>query len=142
MDIDEFFKKRLLRKISIDANKIRISIKIAEDKLQRAEKLFSSDFFQEAFVNAYTCMFHASRALLYSKGIQEKSHFAVLSYLKYKFRKEIPEHLIQAFSNYQLERHNIFYGFNIEITKEKAENIILDAEEFLEKIQEILNNEN
>jgi len=139
MNTDELFKKRLLKKISIDLNKVRNSIKIAENKLERAKKLFSSDFFQEAFVSAYTSIFHSSRALLYKQGIQEKSHFAVYSYIKNKFSSLIPKKLIEAFSNYQLERHNIFYGFESEISKNKAENIILDAEEFLEKIQEILN---
>jgi len=139
MNTDELFKKKLLKKISIDLNKVRNSIKIAENKLERAKELFSSDFFQEAFVSAYTSIFHSSRALLYKQGIQEKSHFAVYSYIKNKFSSLIPKKLIEAFSNYQLERHNIFYGFESEISKNKAENIILDAEEFLEKIQEILN---
>jgi uncharacterized protein (UPF0332 family) len=141
MDIEEFFKKRLLRRIPIDKQKVRNSIKIAQDKLDRAKKLFSKDFFPESFVSAYTSIFHASRALLYSEGIQEKSHFATYFYIKEKYYGKISGHLIEAFKNYQLERHNIFYGFEIDVNSKKAEGIILDAEDFIEEIKAILQNE-
>jgi uncharacterized protein (UPF0332 family) len=142
MDVDECFRERLLRKISVDKDKINNSLKISENKLNRARKLFDNDFFDEAFLSAYTCIFHAARALLYKDGIQEKSHFATHLYIKERYCNIIPDYLIEGFLNYQLERHQILYGFETEISQEKSENIILDAEDFLEEVKKILNIKN
>lgn len=139
MDVGDCFKERILKKIPISLDKVKSSIKIAELKLEESKKLFNSEFFNQAVLSSYTSMFHIARALLYSEGIQEKSHYAVYIYLREKYTDKIPNELINSFYNYQKERHNILYGFEEEILKEDAENSILDAEEFLNKILEIIN---
>ena len=139
--IDELFEKKLLRKISKDKEKIKTSLKIAETKLGEAKKLFSADFYGNALLNVYTSMFHASRAILYRDGIQEKSHYAVYIYLKEKFSDKIPLELLNAFNYLREERHEFLYGFEEDITKKETENAILDCEEFLEVAKEILKND-
>ncbi len=138
MDIKRCFEERILRKIKPDLEKVKQSVKNAEIKLERAKELFSKDFFNEALFLAYTSFFHAARSLLYKDGIQEKSHYATYVYIKEKYFKEIDSKLVESFRVYQLERHDILYGFSKEITKEEANNSILDAEEFIEQIKKIL----
>ena len=137
-DIDELFEKRLLRKIPVDVNKVYSSIRISEAKLTEARKLFDAEFFSNVLLSAYTSMFHASRALLYKKGIQEKSHFASYIYVREIFSDKLSKNLINSFNNYREIRHNILYGEESEIEKEDAENAIQDAEDFLEEVKEIL----
>ncbi len=138
MDIKECFNKKLLKRIAIDANKIANSIKIAENKLLRANELFGSGFFSDCLINAYTFMFHSARALLYKEGIQEKSHYAVYICLNEKFKEKLGADLIESFFNYQLERHEALYGFDSEITKDKAEGILEDAKKFLNKAGDLV----
>ena len=137
-DIDELFKKRLLRKISVDTEKVNSSIRIAEKKLEEAQKLFESGFFGNALLSSYTSMFHASRALLYKEGVQEISHYAVYFYIKEKFADKISKSLINSLNNYREIRHNILYGEESEIREDDSENSILDAEDFLEEVKKII----
>ena len=130
-DIDELFRNRLLRRIPINLEKVNSSIRIAQTKLEEAKKLFECDFFNNVVLSAYTSVFHASRALLYSQGIQEKSHYATYFYIKEKFSDKIPNSLINSFNNYRKIRHDILYGEEPEIEKDDSENAILDAEDFL-----------
>jgi len=139
MNIDECLKKRLLRKIEPSKEKSESSIRTSEIKLDESKRLFSLDFFNNSVISAYTSMFHAARALLYKDGIQEKSHYAIYIYLKEKYSNKIQLSLINSFFNYQNKRHYVLYGFEYSESKEGAKAIIFDAEEFLNKIKEILN---
>jgi len=141
MDIKDCFDKRILRKIPFNEEKVKSSIKIAELKLVEAKRLFEKDFFNNAVLSAYTSMFHAARALLYKNSIQEKSHYATYVYIREKYSGKIPKNLINSFNDFREERHEILYGFGHELKKEDAENVILDAEEFLQEIKNILEDE-
>ena len=138
MDVNDCFKERLLIRIPPNREKVKSSIKIAESKLEEAKKLLDAGFLSNAILSAYTCMFHAARALLYGDGFQEKSHFAVFVYLNEKYSDKIPRSLINSFNNYRNERHDILYGFENYSGKEDAENAVITSEDFLFKIKEIL----
>lgn len=138
MDIGYFFKERKLRNIPVDLEKSKKSLEIAKSKLEEAKKLFSADFYNNSILSVYTSMFHASRALLYKDGIQEKSHYAVYIYIKEKYSDKIPKNLLNSFNNLREERQEILYGFEEDVLKEDVEDAILNAEDFLEKVKEIL----
>ena len=138
MDVNDCFKKRVLKRIRIDKFKVENSLRIAETKFGKAKELFDKEFFDEALVSAYTSMFHSARALLYKDGIQEKSHFAVHVYLREKYSNKISKHLIEAFKVYQLKRHEFLYDIGEKVLEEDAENAILDAEDFLREVRKLL----
>jgi len=139
MNLKECLKERLLVKISPDKNKAASSLKIALSKLSEAKRLFEQEFFDNAIITAYTSMFHAARALLYKEGFQEKSHYAVYIFLEEKYSDKLPKNLIDVFYYYQKNRHNILYGLeDYHVSAEKAETAVIDAEDFLNKIKEIL----
>ena len=140
MNILECFEKRLLRKINPDLEKSKKSLETAKTKLEEAKRLFEAGFFNDSFTNTYTSMFHASRFLLYNDGVQEKSHYAVYIYIKEKYSGKIPLNLINSFNFLRSERHEIFYGFDEEITKNQAEKAILDAEDFLGEVENLYKN--
>jgi len=63
-------------------------------------------YFDVAFILAYNSMFHSARALLFSLNVKERSHFAMLEYLKEKFRhnSEIYNFLI-VLDSYRITKH-------------------------------------
>lgn len=138
MNVKECFEKRMLRKIAPDREKAKSSLSISGNKLLRAKDLFNGGFGEEAFVSAYTSMFHAARALLYDEGVQEKGHYAVYVFLKEKFVGRIQDYLIESFKNYQIERHNVLYGFEKNLGDGEVQSSIEDAGEFLNKVKEVL----
>ncbi len=136
--IENLFEKRLLKKIPMDFEKVKSSLKISKSKPENAKRLFESGFYGDSLLSAYTSMFHSARALLYYEGIQEKSHYGVYVYLRERFSHKIPLELLNSLNFLREERHKILYGFEEDISKEQVENSILNCEEFLEVIGEIL----
>lgn len=136
-----FFEKRKLRKIPFDKEKVMKSLSIADVKLKEAKKLFSSDFFGNSLLSAYTSMFHSARALLYNDGVQEKSHYATYFYVKEKFSGKISKGIMVAFNAYRDVRHELLYGYS-QIAKEDSKSALLDAENFLKEVKKILENGN
>ncbi len=139
MKIKELMRRRELRKIPIDKNKVEGSLKTAEMKINEARELFNEGFFNQVIISAYTSMFHSGRAILYNRGYQEKSHYSVFVYLNEKYGDKIPKSLLLSFDNYRSERHKVLYGFEYKISKEEAEIVVSDSEKFLNKVKEILN---
>ncbi|MEK6825325.1 MAG: HEPN domain-containing protein [Nanoarchaeota archaeon] len=138
MNIEECFQKKLLKKVAPDLLKARNSLSIAEKKLERAQELLLDDFFAEAFITAYTAMFHTARSVLYKDGIQEKGHYAVYVYISEKYSGKISSSLIEAFYAYQSERHKLLYGFEDDSSKEEVNSIIDYAEQLLEEVRKFV----
>jgi uncharacterized protein (UPF0332 family) len=139
MNANELFKLRKLRKIKPDIEKSKSSINIAENKLSEAKNLTQREFYNQSILSSYTSMFHSARALLYKEGIQEKSHYAILIYLKEKFSRIIPTEILNSFENYMKERHQILYGLNeIKESSKESNKAIEEAEEFLSIIKDLL----
>lgn len=137
-NIDDCFKFRLLRKIKPDNGKSKRSLEIAEQRLKEAERAISFEIFQFAVLEAYMSMFHASRALLYQDGIQEKSHFAIFIYLKEKYRDKIPLNILNFLNIHRIERHEAMYGLEYKPDKQDALRAIEDAKIFIEEIEKCI----
>ena len=136
--LEDCFKLRLLRKINPDLTKSKSSLEIAGTKLKRAQEALTKELFEAAVIYSYTAMFHAARALLYRDGIQEKSHYAILIYLKEKYKDSIPLTIINSLDIHRIERHDALYGFEYEANKEDAKSSLEDAKIFLKEIEKIL----
>lgn len=138
MSLRECFEKRLLRETKKDLKKAHRSLEIAYQKLQRAKLAFNQELFDSAIILGYTAMFHAARCLLYKDGIQEKSHFCVVLYLRGKYGAKIPVYLINSMDNFRVERHEILYGLEFVPTREDAETLLRDARQFIEITEKLL----
>ena len=139
MNVDDCFKKRLLRNIIPDTEKARRSLEIAGDKLKTAKGAFRKKFFDFCIIYGYISMFHSARSILYHDGIQEKSHICIILYLKEKYSKKIPPYLLQSLDSFRKERHETLYGLDFKVDKKDAELVIKDAENFLEIVKKIIN---
>lgn len=137
-NIEDCFKFRLLRKIKPDKDKSSKSLEIAEKSLIKAKDSLKLKIFDFVILKSYMAMFHASRALLYKEGIQEKSHFAVSVYLKEKYSNKIPLPVINLLEIHRTERHEAMYGLEYEPEEKDAELALKDAEVFVNEIKKIL----
>lgn len=128
--------ERRLTKIKSDRKLVLKEMKGAESDLQAARKSLQNGNFKWATIQGYYSIFHAARALLYSKGFREKSHYALLVAIRELFRDELDLPLIQGFEDAMNLRQTADYGLTF--SEEGAIDVIKTAEKFLLKTREML----
>lgn len=139
MDLKECLAQGLLKKDLPSSEKALRSLEVAAEKLEKAEQLFSLKVMDMALVNAYSSMFHASRALLFKDGYKERSHYALYVYLQEKYGHKIELRFLNQLNVLRLERHEIFYGLEAAEPKEReVEQTIQSVKEFLARIKNLL----
>ena len=73
------FKKAIEKKRIVRFTKAKAlvdkELQAAQDDLSEAEDRNKNQKYKYATIMAYYSMFHAARALIYSKGYREKSHY-------------------------------------------------------------------
>lgn len=134
-NVKDCFEQRLLRKIDPDKEKSKKSLEISKLRLKEAEHAIKLEIFNYAILESYMAMFHASRALLYKEGIQEKSHFAIFIYLKEKYSDKIPLHILNLLNIHRIERHEAMYGLEYKPEEQDALVALEDAKVFVKEIE-------
>ncbi|MBN1621790.1 MAG: HEPN domain-containing protein [Endomicrobiales bacterium] len=123
-------KKRIL---SFPEGKKLVSkeIKSAKEDLNEAIDRFKSSKFKYATITAYYSMFHSARALIYSKGYREKSHFYLLVSLESLFVSKglIDREMISEFHDAMVLREEADY--HGQFSKEGSESVINSAKDFI-----------
>lgn len=89
-----------------------------------------------AIVKAYYAMFHAARALLFSKNFREKSHRALLAALRELFRSRMKPELFDAFEQGMDLREEADYSMIY--SEENAQELVENAQQFLTETKRIL----
>ena len=139
MDIRECLGQGLLKKDQPSSEKASRSLEVAAEKLEKAEQLLSLKVMDMALVNAYSAMFHTSRALLFRDGYKERSHYALYIYLKEKYADKIELKFLNELNVLRLERHEIFYGLEaVEPKEREVKQTIKLAKEFIARIKNLL----
>ena len=132
----QLLEERRLVRIKPDRKLVLKEIEGAKSDLGTARKSLQDGNFKWAIIQGYYSIFHAARALVYSKGFREKSHYALLVAIQELFRDELESFLIQGFEDAMNLRQTADYGLTF--SKEGAINVIETAENFLLKTKEIL----
>jgi uncharacterized protein (UPF0332 family) len=90
-------------------------------------------------IQGYYCMYHAARALLYSRGYRDKNHFCLFSALKALFVEEklLSIEYVEAFYGAMLLREEADY--KNQFTRAGAELVLKKANAFLKAAEELLN---
>ena len=137
-EFEDCLKKKRIIKFSAakrlsarELNAAREDLKIASESLKKGADKWAT-------IQAYYAMFHTARALLYSRGYREKSHYCLIVSMKVMFVKETRLHgrLVEAFHTAKILRENADYAN--EFSKESACSLIQHAEEFLASAKKIL----
>lgn len=136
------FQKALERKriltFSQGKSLIKKELVAAQDDLKEAKDRLKNKRYKYAIITAYYSMFHTARALIYSKGYREKSHYYLLVALQALFVDEglLEEELTKDFHTAMVLREGADY--HGEFSKEGAESSIESATKFLQKAEVIL----
>ncbi|MBS3069463.1 HEPN domain-containing protein [Candidatus Micrarchaeota archaeon] len=141
MNVEECVEKGLLKREMPDALKARSSLKMGKHKLEIAKKEMEHKIYESALINAYTCMFHCARALLYRDGYKERSHFAVGVYVNERYLGKIERKYLNELNALRVVRHGLMYGLEEEDAKEcaqKAKEAVETAEGFLKAVEKLI----
>lgn len=133
----QLLEERKLSKIKLDKALILKEIEAAELDLETARKSLQDRNFKWATIQGYYSIFHAARALLFSKGFREKSHYALLIAIQELFSNKLEQSLIQGFEDAMNLRQTADYGLTF--SEEGAFDVIETAEKFLLKTKGLLN---
>ncbi len=122
MDFRECEEKGLVRK-SADAREWAAKeLENAGMFLEQSEKVLNAKAYESAEIIAYSSLFHSARALLFSRGYVEKSHYCLLIAIMSLYEGEIREIFKEA--NYIREaRHDALYS-GMRVAPEKARHAI------------------
>lgn len=136
--LQRLLDERKITRMRPDKKLVLKEMQGAEHDLSRAKVTYIEEDYKWATVQAYYCMFHSARALLYSKGFREKSHRALLISVRELFGKtgEMENLLVQAFEEAMGLREQADYGLTF--NEQGATTILRDAERFLEVAKQIL----
>jgi len=120
-------------------NYAKASLERAEKALKSAKQLQENRELEDAASRAYYAMFHAARAILFSKGLTPRTHRGTISIFGEKIIKqgilseEYADMLRKAFDLRQKSDYELYTQLNAEAIKEAIRN----AEKFIKKAKEL-----
>ncbi len=135
---DECLKKKKI--ISFERAKKLVSKEIGQAKFDygASQNSFKEGNFKWSTIQAYYSMFHSARALLYSKGFRERSHYCLVESIRALFvEKRLIDHkLVEALQFGKTLRENAdYYG---EFSKDAAEDMLESAKVFIDVVKKLL----
>ena len=113
-------------------------LKVALDDLAQSKDRFKNERYKYATIDAYYATFHAARALLFSKGYRERSHYALYIAIEALFVETgiLEKRYSHILKDSMSLREDANYGG--EFSKDGASLSINNADEFINKAKEIL----
>jgi uncharacterized protein (UPF0332 family) len=117
---------------------VKKELSVARSDLADAKAGYENGRHKWSTIQGYYAMFHASRALVYSQGYREKSHYCLAVALRAFFVDEgkMDAQLVRDFLNAMNLRESADY--EAEFSQSGAKAVIASAEKFIEKATAIL----
>jgi uncharacterized protein (UPF0332 family) len=119
-------------------NLVKKELAVAKSGLADAKAGYENGRYKWSTIQAYYAMFHAARALVYSQGYREKSHYCLATALKALFVDEgtMEAQSVRDFLNAMNLREAADY--EAEFSQAGAKAVIASAEKFIEKAAAVL----
>jgi uncharacterized protein (UPF0332 family) len=119
-------------------NLVRKEITVAQSDLFDAKAGYENERYKWSTIQAYYAMFHAARALVFSEGYREKSHYCLAVALRALFAdsKRMDVQLVRDFLNAMNLREAADYESDFSQAGAKA--VIDSADKFIEQAIAIL----
>ena len=110
---------------------VRKELAVARSDLTDAKAGFGSQRYKWSTIQGYYSIFHAARALIYSRNYREKSHYSISIALKALFVEEgkLDIRYVRDFLNAMNLRESADY--EADFSREGAEAVIKSAEDFI-----------
>lgn len=120
---------------------VKKELSVAESDLSEAKSGYMEHRFKWSTIQAYYSMFHAARALVYSKGYREKSHYCLAIALRTLYVEEgkLDAQVVRDFLNAMNLREAADY--QADFSEPGARAVIASAEKFLKKAKTVLIND-
>lgn len=135
-EFERMIGERRLTRFKTDRSLILKELREAEADLAEAKDSIGRGKFKWATIQGYYSMFHSARALVYSKGFREKSHFALLVALRNLFVRELDTKLVRDFEDAMNLREEADYGLTF--SEAGATDTTEAADAFFRKAKELL----
>lgn len=134
----ECINKGKIRKSSSAVNLVSKELNSADQDLKTAKESFKLKNYKWTTIQAYYSMFHVSRALIYSKGYRERSHYCLIVVLNALFVDEglLESRLVDAVQTGKTLRENADY--ENEFSKNSAQALLDKSQELFKKAQSLL----
>ncbi len=114
----------------------------ARRDIDTARTLIENEELDWALAVSYNSLLTAGRALMFSRGYRPSStggHVAVVKFLNASLESEDKERMIMVLNGMRKKRHRIVYEEMDIVTEKEALQALKWAEEFLERIDELVN---
>jgi len=117
---------------------VKKELSVAISDLSDAKAGYENERYKWSTIQGYYAMFHAARALIYSQGYREKSHYCLAVALRALFADEgkMDAQLVRDFFSAMNLREAADYEADFSQSGAKA--VITSAEKFIEKAAAIL----
>ncbi len=127
----ECIKSGKLKKSDDARALVEKELRVARSDLKTAEDGLAESRWKWCTIQAYYSMFHSARALLYSKGYVEKSHYCLRAAIESLFAStgELDERFVDFFQIAKVMRENADYEENF--SDAGAQKIVECAKQFL-----------
>ena len=137
-DYEKCLKNRRIVEQAHTENLIAAELKAARNDLVSARRSLEEDDDKWATIQAYYCIFHAARALLFAKGYREKSHFCLKAAIQALYVDEgiLDQVYVDDFDTTMLLRETADY--KSDFSRDGSEAAIKSAESFLQRAGELL----
>jgi uncharacterized protein (UPF0332 family) len=134
----ECLKNRKIIPFPRALNLVKKELSAAKDDLDEAKDRLKNGKHKYATINSYYSIFHAARALLYSKGYRERSHHCLSVALEVLFAqtRKMNIRYVRIFKNSMYLRENADYSSSF--SKENAHLSVCNAQEFFEMAETLL----
>lgn len=122
------------------ADEIAAYLERAEQSIQAARQLASSDFYDFAASRAYYAAFYAATAILLHEGLEFSKHSGVIASIHQRFVKtgKLGKEQGKAL-NWLFELRSVGdYGGTAHVSRQEVEQAIEAAEKFLEAVKPLL----
>jgi len=119
-------------------NLVKKELSVAKSDLSDAKAGYENGRYKWSTIQAYYAMFHAVRALVYSRGYREKSHYCLAVALEalFVYEGKMDAQSVRDFLNAMNLREAADY--EAEFSQAGAKAVIASAERFIEKATVIL----
>ena len=137
-DFEQCLENKKIVPFARGQNLVRKELSVAKSDLSEAKASYENERYKWSTIQAYYAMFHAARALIYSRGYREKSHYCLAVALRALFVDEgtIDAQLVRDFLNAMNLRESADY--EAEFSQSGAKAVVASVEKLMEKATAIL----
>lgn len=137
-DFERCLDKRWLVRMPEARYLVTKELEVAQDDLTEAKAGYERGSYKWSTIQSYYAMFHAARALLYSRGYREKSHYCLSIAIRHLFVNEgmLSETLIDNMDDARALREEADY--RSEFSQAGARHNLDSARRLIEQVGELL----